>query len=44
MTGFTAMDLINAIYMLSNHTERSVFDRLTSHPRHRRPGGKISLF
>jgi uncharacterized RDD family membrane protein YckC len=29
MTGFTAMDLINAIYMLSNHTERSVFDRLT---------------
>lgn len=30
MTGFTAMDLINAIYMLSSHTERSVFDRLTS--------------
>jgi uncharacterized RDD family membrane protein YckC len=30
MTGFTAMDLINAIYMLSQHTERSVFDRLTS--------------
>lgn len=30
MTGFIAMDLINAIYMLSCHTERSVFDRLTS--------------
>jgi uncharacterized RDD family membrane protein YckC len=30
MTGFTAMDLINSIYMLSTHTERSVFDRLTN--------------
>jgi len=30
MTGFAAMDLINAIYMLSSHTERSVFDRLTN--------------
>jgi uncharacterized RDD family membrane protein YckC len=30
MTGFTAMDLINSIYMLSSHTERSVFDRLTN--------------
>lgn len=30
MTGFIAMDLVNAIYMLSEHTERSVFDRLTS--------------
>jgi hypothetical protein len=30
MTGFIAMDLINSIYMLSSHTERSVFDRLTN--------------
>ena len=30
MTGFTAMDLVNSIYMLSEHTERSVFDRLTN--------------
>ena len=29
-TGLTAMDLVNSIYMLSKHTERSVFDRLTS--------------
>jgi uncharacterized RDD family membrane protein YckC len=29
-TGLTAMDLVNSIYMLSSHTERSVFDRLTN--------------
>jgi uncharacterized RDD family membrane protein YckC len=29
MTGFLAMDIVNAIYMLVVHTERSVFDRLT---------------
>lgn len=29
-TGMTAMDLVNSIYMLSSHTERSVFDRLTN--------------
>jgi uncharacterized RDD family membrane protein YckC len=30
MTGMTAMDLVNSIYMLASHTERSVFDRLTN--------------
>lgn len=30
MTGLVAFDLANSIYMLSSHTERSVFDRLTS--------------
>lgn len=29
LTGIWAMDLLNAFYMLSVHTERSVFDRLT---------------
>jgi uncharacterized RDD family membrane protein YckC len=28
-TGLSAMCLVNAIYMLSAHTERSAFDRLT---------------
>lgn len=29
MTGLVAMVMVNAIYMLSIHTERSAFDRLT---------------
>jgi len=29
LTGIWAMDLLNAVYMLLVHTERSVFDRLT---------------
>lgn len=30
LTGVSAVCLVNAIYMLSTHTERSAFDRLTS--------------
>ncbi|OPZ32266.1 MAG: RDD family protein [Tenericutes bacterium ADurb.BinA155] len=30
LTGVIAMDLINAIFMLAVHTERSAFDRMTN--------------
>ncbi len=30
LVGAMAMDIINSVYMLSNHTERSVFDRMTN--------------
>jgi uncharacterized RDD family membrane protein YckC len=30
LTGVIVMDIINAVYMVSIHTERSVFDRLTN--------------